>query len=642
MFGSLLPMPSDGSVKSTSRSRTAVIFAVVIAVFFCVSLFAIPSAVFAQTVDPGLNQVGAASGLETDADLPTIIGRIINIFLGFMGIVLLLIVIYAGYLWMTAGGDADQVEKAKKWIRNGIIGLIIIVSSYAITAFVISMLAGEGGGGGSGSGDPFGNNGGFPGSAGSLGAGIVESHIPGRDATGVPRNTGIVITFKEPIKLSTVIAGYNDNGTPSNLADDADRATTIGINADIIKVYPTGQRDRALSTTEARVSFTDDRQTFVIRPVQYLGSPTTDTDYTVEFVGGLNGLRLEDNSAAFGGSFSSGYRWQFQVSTLVDNTPPRVTSVIPNDGGSYAPNVIVQMQFNEAVDPVSASGMFSNGSGFTNVQVTAGGSTRPNGSFKLSNQYRTLEFVTDQSCGTNSCGATIYCLPVSSAIAVVAKAATLSDNPPMAAVSGSLYDGIVDLAGNSLDGNGDNQAQGSESDAVTGNDDYGWTFQTTDRPNLEAPVIQSTNPRAGDAANSSNLSVDARIDATFNSPLRASSVNSDEVVMQTNEPARMADTFWWTASYEPLTAGGSVAGVGDTATQGKVSIDHRLFISATGTGSTAIVPVYQPVLNSGIQNIYQNCYVPAASVSCAANTTNPNCCDGRPQAGGCVAPTRLP
>ena len=171
MFGSLLPMPSDGSVKSTSRSRTAVIFAVVIAVFFCVSLFAIPSAVFAQTVDPGLNQVGAASGLETDADLPTIIGRIINIFLGFMGIVLLLIVIYAGYLWMTAGGDADQVEKAKKWIRNGIIGLIIIVSSYAITAFVISMLAGEGGGGGSGSGDPFGNNGGFPGSAGSLGAG---------------------------------------------------------------------------------------------------------------------------------------------------------------------------------------------------------------------------------------------------------------------------------------------------------------------------------------------------------------------------------------------------------------------------------------------------------------------------------------
>ena len=112
--------------------------------------------------------------------------------------------------------------------------------------------------------------------------------------------------------------------------------------------------------------------------------------------------------------------------------------------------------------------------------------------------------------------------------------------------------------------------------------------------------------------------------------------------MQTNEPARMADTFWWTASYEPLTVGGSVAGAGDTATQGKVSIDHRLFVSATGTGSTAVVPVYQPVLNSGIQNIYQNCYVPAASVSCAANTTNPNCCDGRPQAGGCAAPTRLP
>ncbi|MFO0764551.1 MAG: Ig-like domain-containing protein [Patescibacteria group bacterium] len=602
-----------------------------------------PSAVFAQTVDPGLNQVGAATGLETQTDLPTIIGRIINIFLGFMGVILLGIIVYAGYLWMTSGGDNEQVEKAKKLIRNAIIGLIIIVSSFAITAFVINLLTGEnGGGGGAGSGNPFENGGGFPGSAGSLGAGIVESHIPARDATGVPRNTAIVITFKEPIKLSSIIAGYNDNNTPSNLADDAGRATTIGLNADVVKIYPAGKRDLALTTAQARVSFTDDRQTFVIRPVQYLGSPTVDTDYAVEFVGGANGLKREDGSAAFGGSFSAGYKWQFQVSTIVDNTPPRITSVIPVDGGSYAPNVIIQMQFNEAVDPVSASGLFQNGSGFTNVQVTAGGTTRPNGSFKLSNQYRTLEFTTDQSCGTNSCGSTVYCLPSSAAIAVVAKSPTLSENPPMAAISGSLYDGIVDLAGNALDGNGDGKAQGSDGDAVAGNDDYGWTFQTTDKPNLAAPVIKSTTPRAGDAAASSNLSVDAKVEATFDSPLRSSTVNTDEIKMETNEPVRMADTFWWTAGYEPLTSAGSVAGVGDTATQGKISVDHRLFVSATGTGATAVVPIYQPKIGSGIQNIYQNCYVPAASVSCVASAQNPNCCDGHPQAGGCAAPTRLP
>lgn len=642
MFGSLLPMLSDGSARSTSRSRTAIIFAVVIGVFFCGLLLAHPSAVFAQTVDPGLNEVGASTGLETDTDLPTIIGRIINIFLGFMGIVLLGIIVYAGYLWMTSGGDAEQVEKAKKWIRNAIIGLIIIVSSFAITAFVINMLTGDGFGNGGSSGNPFENGGGFPGSAGSLGAGIVESHIPSRDATGVARNTGIVITFKEPIKLSTVITGYNDNGTPANLADDAGRASTIGLNADVVKIYPSGKRDQALSTTQARVSFTDDRQTFVIRPVQYLGSPTVDTDYTVEFVGGLNGLRREDNTAAFGGSFSAGYKWQFQVSTIIDNTSPRITSVIPVDGGSYAPNVIIQMQFDEAVDPVSASGLFQNGSGFTNVQVSAGGTSRPNGSFKLSNQYRTLEFVSDQSCGTNSCGSTVYCLPTNSAISVIAKSPSLSDNPPMAAVSGSLYDGVVDLAGNSLDGNGDGEAQGSDSDAVTGNDDYGWTFQTTDRPNLESPVIRSTTPRAGDSAASSNLSVDAKVEATFDSPLRSSTVNSNEILMRNNEPVRMADTFWWATSYQPLTAGGSVAGVGDTATQGKVSVEHRLFVSATGTGSAAIVPIYQPVMGSGIQNIYQNCYVPAGSVSCVASAQNPNCCDGRPQAGGCAAPTRLP
>ncbi|MEK7159047.1 MAG: hypothetical protein AAB766_00935, partial [Patescibacteria group bacterium] len=68
--------------------------------------------------------------------------RIIKIVLGFLGIVLIVIVIYAGFLWMTAGGEPKGVEDARKWLTNAIIGLAIILSAYAITDFVIKKLMG--------------------------------------------------------------------------------------------------------------------------------------------------------------------------------------------------------------------------------------------------------------------------------------------------------------------------------------------------------------------------------------------------------------------------------------------------------------------------------------------------------------------
>jgi hypothetical protein len=58
------------------------------------------------------------------------------------------ITIIAGYQWMTAGGNEEQVAKAKKNISNAVIGLIIILAAYAITWFIFTYLpmsAGTGG-----------------------------------------------------------------------------------------------------------------------------------------------------------------------------------------------------------------------------------------------------------------------------------------------------------------------------------------------------------------------------------------------------------------------------------------------------------------------------------------------------------------
>ena len=86
-----------------------------------------------------LQDAQQTSGLK-NVSLETTIGKMINGALGFVGIIFLVLMIYAGYLWMTAGGNEEQVSKAKKIIRASIIGLIIIAFSYAITGFIVELL----------------------------------------------------------------------------------------------------------------------------------------------------------------------------------------------------------------------------------------------------------------------------------------------------------------------------------------------------------------------------------------------------------------------------------------------------------------------------------------------------------------------
>ncbi|MBP6944674.1 hypothetical protein KBD61_02655 [Patescibacteria group bacterium] len=70
----------------------------------------------------------------------TIAGNIINVVLGFLGIVLLGYMIYAGFLWMTSGGEQERAKEARTMIANSIIGLIIIVAAFAISNFVLGSL----------------------------------------------------------------------------------------------------------------------------------------------------------------------------------------------------------------------------------------------------------------------------------------------------------------------------------------------------------------------------------------------------------------------------------------------------------------------------------------------------------------------
>lgn len=85
-----------------------------------------------------------ASGTSANS-LAGIIGLIIKALLGLLGVIFLVLIVYAGFLWMTAQGDEDKVTKAKETIQRAVIGLVITIGAYAISAWVVDQIVTKGG-----------------------------------------------------------------------------------------------------------------------------------------------------------------------------------------------------------------------------------------------------------------------------------------------------------------------------------------------------------------------------------------------------------------------------------------------------------------------------------------------------------------
>ena len=85
-----------------------------------------------------MNQLKSAgekggAGYDAPTDPRITAALIVRAILNFLGIIFLCLIIYAGILWMTAGGNDEQIGKAKKLMYQSVIGLIIILSAYSIT-----------------------------------------------------------------------------------------------------------------------------------------------------------------------------------------------------------------------------------------------------------------------------------------------------------------------------------------------------------------------------------------------------------------------------------------------------------------------------------------------------------------------------
>lgn len=96
---------------------------------------------------------------------PTVlIGKIISAALSTVGILFFLLMLYSGFLWMTARGNEKTVAKAKEIMISAVIGVVIVATAYAITGILFSNVAGgdtlPAGSAGSGTNNPGGPPGG--------------------------------------------------------------------------------------------------------------------------------------------------------------------------------------------------------------------------------------------------------------------------------------------------------------------------------------------------------------------------------------------------------------------------------------------------------------------------------------------------
>ncbi|MFC1639110.1 pilin, partial [Patescibacteria group bacterium] len=216
-------------------NRGAIKSLVFLVLTFC--LFALPAVALAQinASDLGL-EYATEMGLTT-TDIRVTIIRVVNALFGLLGIIVVILILYGGFIYMTSQGDPAKIDTAKKIITNAVIGLVIILAAYAITAFIIQAITGA---------TMF--PGGRPpsrtpstfltslrnGPSHHLGNGVIEYHYPERGQIDVPRNTKIAITFKKPFVPSTVFADYESCDTVT----DPDCVPTYDLSDDTVGGVP--------------------------------------------------------------------------------------------------------------------------------------------------------------------------------------------------------------------------------------------------------------------------------------------------------------------------------------------------------------------------------------------------------------------
>lgn len=111
-----------------------------IVLIFLLSFFLVSPVWAGANVFSLVDKVGSGAEYGASKEPEEVVAMVIQAVLGFLGIIFVVLMIIGGIQWMTAEGNEESVKKAKNRIKNAVIGLVIVVLSYAISVFVINTL----------------------------------------------------------------------------------------------------------------------------------------------------------------------------------------------------------------------------------------------------------------------------------------------------------------------------------------------------------------------------------------------------------------------------------------------------------------------------------------------------------------------
>jgi len=99
------------------------------------AILALPVVAFAQ-INLNYGNPSATFNLGS-ANLEQTVVKIVQWVLTLLGLIAVIMIIYGGFMWLTAGGNEDKVSTAKKIISAAVVGLIIVLLAWAIVTFVV-------------------------------------------------------------------------------------------------------------------------------------------------------------------------------------------------------------------------------------------------------------------------------------------------------------------------------------------------------------------------------------------------------------------------------------------------------------------------------------------------------------------------
>ncbi|MBU0671203.1 Ig-like domain-containing protein [Patescibacteria group bacterium] len=462
---------------------------IILAVIMGSSLFWIAAPADAQVFTDWDINLGTADPLS-------IVVAIINWGLGILALIAVIVILIGGFVWMTSNGDEEKIKKAKLILRNGVIGLVIILAAWGIAAYIINILLDATGFGQGGPGQ-----GGGPGGSGDVvGAMSVRQVSPLPD----PAEFGevdlcrvISVTFTLPLVEESVTAPAQDfpdefknvrvfipeyldqQGDTVDAGEDGETCADnfqcrsgVCDNGNCVGNQMVG----SIQLFESSYGFSFYHDDFL-----------ADTTYKVE-LGYGEGSGIEGNDGQISGFLSAAddlRQWYFTTGNETDEIPPQVdiNYVYPNDGNTDVCQLApVQVIFNETMDPASirSDNIWLNlfADGVANVL-----DVNPPNFISFQNPYDTF----------------------------VSGSPNILD--PFTKFTYSLYSGdaandfegaMRDACGNPLDGNYNGIAEGNTTDdfvdpasaKLADGWEYPWDFTTNDDPLCE-PLITDLNPDQG-------------------------------------------------------------------------------------------------------------------------------------------------